>query len=140
MPIGISLKNRRVGIGEAGVVIPAGPTVHRPTHPIFGSIRFNLDSGRVEVYNGTQFVNLALEGLVDISVSKFNGDGSTTTFGPMVPTVNNPEDILVFVGNIWQAPVDNYTISVTNELELPFAPAVGIDIHVIHNINSNVTV
>ena len=137
MPIGISLKNRRVGVGETAVVIPSGNTVDRPVNPIFGSIRFNVDIGQVEFWNGTSWSTLVPAGTVDIIVDRFTADGVTQTFGPLAQTVAATEDVLVFVGNVWQAPDDNYDIATNDTLQLPFAPADGLQIHVIHNFSSN---
>ena len=136
MPVGLSLKNRRAGRTQTHVVIPSGDTADRPSQPVFGSIRFNIDTGHVEFWDGVKWVNMALEGKVDVIVEKFTGDNSTQIF-PLSETVTSSDEILVFVGNVWQAPEDNYTISGANELQLPFAPVSEIDIHVIYNFNSN---
>jgi len=138
MPIGVSLKNRRAGVSDTHVVIPSGNTVDRPTNPIFGSIRFNVDTARVEFWDGTTWRNLTIEGFTNVVPQEFICDGSTSIFGPMAQTVNNPQDILVFVGNVWQAPVDNYDIIGGTQLSLPYAPDTGIRIHILHNLNSNI--
>jgi hypothetical protein len=133
---GISIKNRRVGIGKAGVVIPAGTSAERPEVPVFGSLRYNTTGGYMEVFNGTSFVALAIEGLTSVAVDTFTGDGSTVVFGSMTNNVDNATDILVFIGGVYQTPTTNYTVNGTADITFTAAPPNSVSINIIHNLNS----
>lgn len=137
MPIGVSLKNRRTGLLGESVVLPFGTTAERTENPLFGNIRFNLDIGKIEFYNGTTWVNLSVEGVSNVIVDSFVGNGAQNAF-TLSQTITEETDILVFVGNVWQAPVDNYIITTPDQLILPTAPLIDVTVHVIHNLASNV--
>lgn len=137
MPIGNSFKNRRVGTYKA-VVIPSGTAATRPDSPVFGSFRFNTTAGNMEVFNGTSWVYMALEGLTGVAVDSFTGDGSTTVFGSMTNTVDSETDILVFIGGVYQIPTTNYTVDSSSDITFIAAPPNGVTINVIHNLNSTV--
>ena len=40
---------------EGDLHLPSGTTAQRPSGPLTGSLRFNTDSGSLELYNGTQW-------------------------------------------------------------------------------------
>ena len=137
MPIGNFYKNRRTG-NSRQVVIPSSASSDRPDQPIFGSFRYNTTVGTLEVFNGTSWVYLAIEGLVGISVDAFTGDGSTTIFGSMTNQVDNETDILVFVGGVYQIPTTNYTVDGSYDITFTAAPPNNVPVNVIHNLNSTV--
>jgi hypothetical protein len=78
------------------------------------------------VYNGAQWYNVS-EASRDktITIDRFQGDGSTATFGNgagntldgsttanfSVAVTGDPTDLLVFVGGVYQTPTTNYTMS-----------------------------
>jgi len=81
---------------------------------------------------------MAAEGKVSLVVDHFLGDGVQTIFGPMSTTVDLPEDILVFVGSIYQIPGDAYTVIGANIVFSSPVPN-GVPANVIHNLGSTVT-
>jgi hypothetical protein len=38
-----------------GLFLPVGTTAQRPAPPVTGMMRYNIDTGNVEVYNGTSW-------------------------------------------------------------------------------------
>lgn len=129
--MGYFVKNRRLQSGSSGVVLPTGSTSQRPDYPTFGLIRYNTDSGYVEYFNGVIFQNLSTSGSVSYNVDDFTGDGSTTVF-----TMSEPESIaeqvIVFVGSIYQQPTTTYTVDGGYDITFTSAPPIGVPINVIH--------
>lgn len=56
--------------GTGGIVIPYGLTPERPTAPEIGMIRYNTSDKRVEVYNGSQWINSAGESTANVTVGE----------------------------------------------------------------------
>ena len=102
--MGYFVKNRRLQSGSSGVVLPAGGSALRPDAPRFGLIRYNTDLGAVEFFNGSAFVQLGAAGAITYTVDNFTGDGSTLTFGPLSAAVSGDDQVIVFVGSIYQTP------------------------------------
>jgi hypothetical protein len=107
--MGYFVKNRRLQSGSSGVVLPAGGSATRPLAPQFGLIRYNTDTGLVEYFNGTQFIDLSAAGTVDYTVDSFTGDGSTAVFTMSIQESQETQ-IIVFVGSIYQDPTTAYTV------------------------------
>ena len=95
---------------KSGVVIPVGGTAERNEVPQTGVTRFNTDTGVLEVFNGTEFKSIAKQGLSSISVTTLTGDGSTIAFS-ISTNVDSGNQLLVFVGNVFQIFGTNYTLS-----------------------------
>lgn len=131
--MGYFVKNRRLQSGSSGVVLPAGGSATRPDNPMFGLIRYNTDSGLVEYFNGTIFVSLAAGGGVGYTVDNFTGDGVTTVF-VMSIIVDDPTQIIVFVGSVYQIATTNYTVGGPVNYNITFTspPPLGLPINVIH--------
>ena len=105
--------------------IPQVTTANRPGGKN-GQIVFNKTTSTYQVYNGAQWYNVS-ESSRDktITIDRFQGDGSTLTFGNgvgntldgsttanfSVPVTGDPTDLLVFVGGVYQTPTTNYTMS-----------------------------
>ena len=130
--MGYFVKNRRLQSGSSGVVLPAGGSALRPDAPRFGLIRYNTDLGSVEFFNGTAFVQLGAAGAITYTVDNFTGDGSTLTFA-LSASVTGDEQVIVFVGSIYQTPTTAYTITGGSLDDITFtsAPPVGEPISVI---------
>ena len=117
------VKNRELDNGALTVKIPNVTTDQRPTG-VNGDIIYNTTTGTFQMYdNGWGNVSTANSGLGTVTVDKFQGDGSTTTFGGGVGNtldgstaanlsfnVANDEDVVVFIGGIYQTPTTNYQI------------------------------
>ena len=131
--MGYFVKNRRLQSGSSGVVLPAGGSALRPDAPKFGLIRYNTDLGAVEFFNGSVFVELGAAGAITYTVDNFIGDGSTLTFGPLSASVAGNDQVIVFVGSIYQTPTTAYTITGGGNDDITFtsAPPVGEPISVI---------
>jgi hypothetical protein len=129
--MGYLVKNRRLQSGSNGIVIPTGSSAQRPDIPNFGMIRFNTDSGLVEFFNGTLWDGLSPGGSITYTVDDFTGDGTTTTFTMSVAPSNN-QQIIVFVGSIYQDPATSYTVSGLNII-FTSAPPNTVPINVIHS-------
>lgn len=117
------------------MVVPTGDSSDRPTAPVFGSFRYNTEIGTLEFFNGTVFKPVGISGEVDIVVDSFTGDGSTLTYSLSVEATD-AEQVIVFVGSIYQQPT---TYSITgggNDITFTGAPPVGSPINVIHNLGS----
>lgn len=130
--MGYYVKNRRLQSGSSGVVIPTGSTATRPESPVFGLIRFNTDTGLIEFFNGSIFQSLSTAGGVNYTVDTFTGDGSTTVF-TMSESESTADEIMVFVGSLYQTPVTNYTVDGTVNITFTSAPPDGVPINVIHS-------
>ena len=130
--MGYFLKNRKFQSGSSGMVIPTGSTATRPDSPVFGLMRYNTDTGLIEFFNGSIFQNLATSGGINYTVDNFTGDGSQTVF-TMSQTVSNADEIIVFVGSLYQIPTTNYTVNGSYDITFESAPPDGIPINVIHS-------
>ena len=131
--MGYFVKNRQLQSGSSGVVLPSGGSGLRPDAPRFGLIRYNTDLGAVEFFNGTVFVQLGTAGAITYTVDQFTGDGSTTTFSPLSSSVPGDDQVIVFVGSIYQTPTTAYSITGAGNDEITFtsAPPSGEPISVI---------
>lgn len=132
--MGYFIKNRRLQSGSTSIVVPVGTSADRPDTPVYGTFRFNKSIGRLEYFNGTAFKSLSISGDEDIVVDTFIGDGVTTTFGPMSSAPISADQIIVFVGSIYQNPstyqVFSYDITFTSAI-----PKTEV-INIIHNLGS----
>jgi len=138
--MGYFVKNRKFVSGSTSMVVPAGDSADRPDSPVFGSFRYNTEIGALEFFNGTVFKTVSIAGEVDIVVDSFLGDGSTTTF-TMTVEATNAEQIIVFVGSIYQQPTVTYSITGISNIDITFTspPPEGEPINIIHNLASTVT-
>lgn len=108
--------------GTAGFIIPAGTTAQRPaTGNIAGTVRFNTDISRVEVYDGTEWDQI----VGGVTNQSFNGDGSTTTF--TLDRSTTTAAALIMLNGVVQGPGTAYNMSPNPSINLVFteAPAVS---------------
>ena len=130
--MGYFLKNRKFQSGSSGMVIPTGSSATRPDAPVFGLMRYNTDIGLIEFFNGSIFQSVATTGGINYTVDSFTGDGSTVAFN-MSETESVADEIIVFVGSLYQIPTTNYTVNGTVTITFTSAPPVGVPINVIHS-------
>jgi hypothetical protein len=130
--MGYFLKNRQFQSGSSGMVIPTGSSATRPDAPVFGLMRYNTDLAAIEFFNGTIFQAVATSGGVTYTVDSFTGDGSQTVF-TMSEVESNADEIIVFVGNLYQIPVTNYTVDGSVDITFTSPPPDGVPINVIHS-------
>ena len=129
--MGYHVKNRRLQSGSSGVVLPTGSAATRPANPTFGMIRYNTDSGLVEFFNGSIWSSLSTGGSITYTVDDFTGNGSTTIF-TMSVAESSVEQIIVFVGSIYQDPATAYTVNGGYDITFTSAPPNTVPINVIH--------
>jgi hypothetical protein len=101
---------------KAGMQTPRGETVERADPPTNGTIRYNTEigtGGELEAYiNGTwEVIKTNRQATVTKQVFE-NGDYQDTIFGPLSYRVDpdKPENVLVYVENVYQLPDINYTL------------------------------
>ena len=120
--MGRLIKNPKINPGALSVQIPTVTTGQRPTG-INGDIIYNSTTGTFQMYdNGWGNVSTGTSTPGTVTFDKFQGDGTTTVFGngsgnmddstaaQLSFTVTDPTDILVFVGGVFQIPVENYRV------------------------------
>jgi len=129
--MGYFVKNRSVGRTPEGMVIPDGTTLNRPTDAVDGSIRYNTTTSTMEYFNGTEFVEIAKTGEVNIVVDTFTGDNVQVTFTTTV-TMSNTSQVIIFVGGVYQQPSTYSVVGTT--LTFSEAPPLNSTISIIHNI------
>jgi hypothetical protein len=129
--MGYFVKNRRLRSGSSGVVMPTGSSAQRPIVANFGMIRYNTDVGLVEFYNGSVWNTLSTGGSISYTVDDFTGNGVQTIFTMTIPE-DIAENIIVFVGSIYQDPATSYTVDGGYDIEFTSAPPNTVPINVIH--------
>ena len=129
--MGYFVKNRRLRSGSSGVVMPTGSSAQRPIVANFGMIRYNTEIGLVEFYNGTVWNTLSTGGSISYTVDDFTGNGVQTIF-TMTIAESVAENIIVFVGSIYQDPATSYTVNGGLDITFTSAPPNTVPINVIH--------
>jgi hypothetical protein len=129
--MGYFVKNRRLRSGSSGVVMPTGSSAQRPIVANFGMIRYNTDVGLVEFYNGSVWNTLSTGGSISYTVDDFTGNGVQTMF-TMTIAESVAENIIVFVGSIYQDPATSYTVNGGLDITFTSAPPNTVPINVIH--------
>ena len=121
--MGRHVKNPEATQGQT-LEIPQVTTANRPSGKN-GQIVFNSTTSTYQAYNGAQWYNVSdASRQKTITIDRFQGDGTTTTFGNGVGNtvdgstaatfsvgVSDATDIMVFVGGVYQVPTTNYSIS-----------------------------
>jgi hypothetical protein len=114
--------------------LPAGTTLQRSVTPQTGDIRYNTTSNNLEFYNGTSYQNVATKGNVTIIKDSFTGDGSTASYVLSLTPINE-NNILVFVGNVFQNPGVAYSVTGAT-ITFSSPPPGGQAVIVLHNFDS----
>jgi hypothetical protein len=125
-------KNRLLDSGSTSVVMPTGSSATRPDAPVFGQFRFNTDIGLIEFYNGAVWQSVSAGGSIAYTVDNFVGNGTTTVFTMSVPEAT-AQQIIVFVGSVYQIPVTNYTVNGGFDITFTSAPPLNLPVNVIHS-------
>ena len=124
-------------VGNEGIVLPAGPTTDRSPAPATGTIRFNTETQVIEVFNGAEFKNVSSQGTATVTKDTFTGDGSTVAYTMSLEPVAD-QNIIVFVGNVFQIAGTNYTTSGTT-ITFTSPPPDTHTIVVLHGFDSTET-
>ena len=89
----------------SGLVIPVGNTAQQPSPAAQGTIRFNTDSGRVEVYDGVEWDTVA----AGVTNQTLYGDNSTLVF--TLDRETTAAAALVAFNGVIQLPGVAYTVT-----------------------------
>jgi len=127
-----SLQDRFSG----GLKLPDGTTAQRSSDAFAGETRYNTSLNRLEYYNGSAYVQVGREGTVSIVKDSFTGDGSTQSYTlSTVPVDEN--NILVFIGNVFQEATVRYTLS-GSTITFASAPPLGQAVVILQGFDSTV--
>lgn len=107
----------------SGMILPVGNTTQRPSPAVTGTVRFNTDVSRVEVYDGSQWEDV----VANITNQTLYGNGTANTF--TLDKSSTTAATLVMLNGIVQIPTTAYSIS-GNSLTFVQAPAVSDTIDV----------
>jgi hypothetical protein len=108
--MGRYLKNYSINDQTLALGIVNTSTANRPVGKN-GQIIYNTTTGTFQVYNNAWTnVSTGTSAAATITQNTFSGDGSTQVF-TMSISVTNPEDILVFIGGVYQIPTTSYSVS-----------------------------
>ena len=105
---------------DTALNVPTGTTAQRAGSPAAGDFRYNTTTGRFEGYLGSAWGSFGASNSFFTNI--FEGDGSDTTF-TLSQTIDNENDLLVFVDGVFQAQ-NVYSVSGTT-LTFATAPANG---------------
>lgn len=99
-----------------GMEMPSGEQIDRYATPKNGTIRYNQDvglGGELEAYVNGQWEIIKTNRQATVTRQTFNnGDYADTIFGPLAYDIdiNKPENVMVYVDNVYQVPGVNYTL------------------------------
>ena len=108
--------------GTYGLVVPAGNTAQRlAVGNVAGTVRFNTDVSRIEVYDGTEWDQI----VSGVTSQTLNGDGSTVAF--TLDRASTSAAALIMLNGVVQRPGFAYDMTPSPSTNLIFteAPAVG---------------
>ncbi len=102
----------------SGLLLPVGNTAQRPSPVNQGTVRYNTDLDRVEVYDGSGWEDI----VANVTNQTLNGDGSTTVFA--LDRNTTTAAALVMINGIVQLPTTSYSIA-GNSLTFTQAPVIS---------------
>jgi hypothetical protein len=105
-----------------GLQIPVGNTAQRPSPATAGTVRFNNDNGRMEIFDGTEW-DQVVGGVTNQTIS--TADGIITSF--TLNRTTTAAAVLVMLNGVVQLPGTAYNMSPDPSANLVFteAPAVS---------------
>lgn len=111
--------DRIVTTSVTSLEVPLGTKADRPTTLVDGTVRYNSDLKEFEVYNSFNPGPRPWEILRTIRQATITpqnlgyGNYADFLFGPLSYDVSTskPQNVLVFVDNVWQTPNTNYTLT-----------------------------
>jgi len=143
--MGRFVKNAQIHTGSYAARVPVGTNSLGPTAPQNGQIRYNTDTGGMEIYvdpgyGFPSWKQLAVVGKSEINKITHTGDGVTTAFGMAIPyNAGKEAEVMIFVGNVHQNPGVAYTFDGSNIVTFTSAPNIGLTIVILHGYNSTAT-
>lgn len=120
----VEADDRIVTNSKVSLQLPSGATVNRPTGQ-GGMVRFNTTTKEGEIYNVDQYSSnsnawdspwesVKTNRQANITLQDLGrGNANNTLFGPLSYNValDRPQNIMVYVDNVWQAPNRNYELT-----------------------------
>ena len=103
-----------------GLILPVGNTDQRPSPASEGTMRFNSDNLRVEVYDGTEWDQI----VSGVTNQTLNGDGSTVAF--TLDRSTTSAAALIMLNGVTQLPGTAYNISPNPSVNLIFTEAPSV--------------
>lgn len=138
--MGRLVKNEKITTGSYAIGLPSSPTAARPTVPVAGQVRYNTTTTKLEyTEDGSTWNNMAHVGNVSIVKDVFTTANATVNYGPMTYTYTSGQEnnVLVFVGGVFQTPVTNYNFNGNAYITLnPTSGTAGQSIVLLHKFNS----
>jgi hypothetical protein len=138
--MGRYLKNYSINDQALALGVVNTSTANRPAGKN-GQLIYNTTTGTFQVYdNAWTNISTGTSAAATITKNTFTGDGTTGAF-TMSISVTSPQDILVFIGGVYQIPTTSYSVSGTT-LTFGSAPPSpnGFDndhiVTVLHGFNS----
>ena len=121
----------------SGVLVPVGDAGERPVSPPAGTLRFNTDTGFLEVYDGVGWDSIDTNFVITSQVITPNGVSDTFT----LDRATTAERILVSINGVAQVPGNNYTVAgdQLTMLEVPLSTDI-IDVRFISPVPASGTV
>lgn len=114
----VETDDRIVTTSKKSLQLPSGATSDRPATPVNGMTRYNSTLNDSEIYNisgnGTGWEKVLTNRQHTVTVQNMpTRYDSTIYFGPLSYDVSTskPQNVLVFVDNIWQVPVTDYILT-----------------------------
>jgi hypothetical protein len=105
--------------GTGALSVPVGTSGNYPSTPTSGMIRWNTTYNYLEVYTGSTWEAVGLEGTTVVTSDTFTGNGTKTQFTLSQNTTT--QGSLVSINGVIQIPTTSYTVS-GNVLTLNEAP------------------
>ena len=102
----------------SGLVLPVGNTAQRPSPAAQGTVRFNSDSDRVEIYDGSGWEDV----VANVTNQTLNGDGSTVLF--TLDRDSTTAAALIMINGVVQLPAVAYSVT-GNQLTFTQAPVIS---------------
>lgn len=152
--MGRVVKNSTVNSSGYGITLSATSDSFRPNvagTPGTSVLKYSTTSNSLEFYdhyaNVWQTISSIKSGASLINRESFTGDGTETSFGPLVQDYNPGTlwtgNILVHVGTVYQIPGTNYSFSSNGggtDITFVSPPSDGSEITIIHGLNSTTSV
>ena len=100
-----------------GLVVPVGNISQRPGSPSTGTLRFNTETERMEVYDGTEWDSVVSE----VTNQTLNGDNVTVVF--TLDRATTAAAVLIILNGVVKLPDVAYTVA-GNVVTFAQAPAI----------------
>lgn len=125
-------------------VVPSGNGIDEPADAKIGSIRYDLTTNTLRVYNGLAWQSLTTSGSAPVAYNSFTADGIANVFGPVQnasfsPVILDPGQepgILVFIDSIYQTPYSAYTFNGTSNITFSSVPPEFAEITVLYGFTT----